>query len=90
MTLSKKEALIEVILERFTSIRFPRARDIKEKVENGGTLDDLDIEFFEEVFKDIKNNKHLAEDNEELQNLVAKFIQYNQEIMATALANEKK
>jgi len=50
MTLSKKEALIEVILEHFINIRFPRARDIKEKVENGATLDKFDIEFFEEAF----------------------------------------
>jgi len=42
------------------------------------------------LFKDIKNNQHLVEGNEELQALVAKFIQYNQEITERALANETK
>ena len=86
---TKEQALIEVILDRFINIRFPHAQDIKEKVENGETLSSMDIEFFEEVFKDIKNNKHLVEGNEELQSLVVKFIQFNKEITEKALENEK-
>ena len=89
MAMSKDEALIEVILERFNNIRFPRARDIKEKIEKGETLNEFDIEFFKEVFDDIKNNLHLVEADEELQSLVAKFIQFNEEITEKALENEK-
>ena len=50
----------------------------------------LILSFLKRLFKDIKNNQHLVEGNEELQALVAKFIQYNQEITERALANETK
>ena len=46
MKLSKKEALIKVILERFTNMRLPRVRDIQKKVEKGETLNEMDSEFF--------------------------------------------
>jgi len=89
MTLSKNELIIEVLLDRFTTLRLPRTLDIKEKVTKGGTLNGADIEFFEEVFRDIKDNQHLVEGNEELQTIIAKFIHLNKEITDIALANEK-
>ena len=90
MSLSKEEALIVVILERFTKIRVPKVLAIKEKVEKGETLSDMDIEFFEEVFADIRSNQHLVDGNEELQTLAAKFIHINKEITDKALANENE
>ncbi len=90
MAMSKNEALIEVILERFLKIRFPRAKDIKEKIDQGETLNDMDVDFFKEVFHDIKQNQHLVDKNDELQVIVAKFIHYNKEITDQALVNEKK
>ena len=90
MAMSKNEALIEVLLDRFINIRFPRIKDIKEKVEQGETLSTIDIEFFKEVFSDIKDNKHLVDGNKELQDMVAKIINYDKEIIDMALANEQK
>ena len=90
MAMSKNEALIQVLLDRFINIRFPRIKDIKEKVEQGETLSTLDIEFFKEVFSDIADNKHLVEGNKELEDMVAKIINYDKEVMDMALANEQK
>jgi hypothetical protein len=90
MSVEKKEALVTVLAERFTTIRLPRILDIKEKVEKGGTLNDSDVEFFEEVFADTRKNKSIIEGDKELEGLVAKAIHLNKEIMDLALENEKK
>jgi hypothetical protein len=89
MSDKKIEGLITVLAERFTKIRLPRILDIKEKVDKGEILNDSDIEFFEEVFADIRKNEPIIEGNKELEGLVAKAIHLNKEITDMALENEK-
>ena len=90
MSMSKKDGLITVLIERLVDIRIPRILDIKEKVENGNTLNDVDIQFFNHVLYDFKQNQHLLNENEELQKLAAQFIHFNNSITTMALENEKK
>jgi len=49
---SKKAALIQVLVERLEKIRLPIALELKEKVDRGEVLNDLDIGFLEEVLSD--------------------------------------
>ncbi len=86
---SKDLGVISVLLERFEKQRLPRALSIKEKVDQGETLDDFDIEFLEEVFAAANEIKPLVERNPEYQKLVAQAVHLYGEIMEKALLNEK-
>ncbi len=88
--MSNKDAMIEVVVERFVKLRLPRALDIKKNLERGEVLCDMDIQFLEEMMRDISHNQHLAEGNQELQNLVARAIHLNKQITEMALANQQK
>ena len=56
----------------------------------GGLLDDIDIEYLEEVFADANNSRQLVERHPEHQELVAQIINLYSEITARGLENEKQ
>jgi len=58
---SNDEGLIQVLAERLERRRLPRALSLKEKVDRGETLNEFDIEFLEEVFKDAQSVHTLLE-----------------------------
>jgi cell shape-determining protein MreC len=88
--MTKNDALIQVVLERFVNRRLPRILDIKKKVKKGELLNEMDISFFNKVMKDNRDNQHLIKDNEDLKNMLAKAIHLYKEITEMALENEKK
>ena len=49
------EGTIVALLDRFRLQRLPQALALKEKVDAGGTLDDHDIAFLEQVFEDMRD-----------------------------------
>lgn len=85
----KQAAIIQVLVERFEKQRLPRALALKEKVDAGGRLEDIDISFLEEVFRDAQENLHLVEKNPKWQDLAAQILTLYEEITAKALDNEK-
>ncbi len=82
-------AEIQVLLERITHMRLPRALDLKAKVERGECLTDFDIEFLEHVFADAGHAKSIADRHAELQSLAARLVGLYSEITRLALENEK-
>ena len=84
-----EEAVIETLLDRFVNQRLPRAISIKEKVDRGEVLNDLDIQFLEEVFSSANKIKPLIDKHPEYETLAAKTINLYSEIMDKALHNEK-
>ena len=86
---SKDAGLIQVLAERLETQRLPRALSLKEKVDQGETLDDFDIKFLEEVFKDAQSVRGLVDRHPEWQDLAAKLIHLYKEITDKALENEK-
>jgi len=86
---SKDAGLIQVLAERMESQRLPRALSLKEKVDQGETLDDFDIKFLEEVFKDAQSVRGLVDRHPEWLDLAAKLIHLYKEITDKALENEK-
>ena len=84
-----EEAVIETLLDRFVNQRLPRAISIKEKVDQGEVLNDLDIQFLEEVFSSANKLKPLIDKHPEYETLAAKTISLYSEIMDKALENEK-
>jgi hypothetical protein len=52
---AEDRGLAEVVLERLEKERLPRAIDLKDKVDAGARLDDMDIAFLERVFADTQD-----------------------------------
>ena len=87
---SKDAGLIQVLATRLESQRLPRALSLKEKVDQGDTLDKYDLNFLEEVIDDANKIQPLLERHPEWQVLAAKIIHLYKEIAEKALENEKQ
>ena len=69
--------------------RYRRALEIKERVDKGERLTDLDVEFLEQVFKDGQENRQYAVKFPEYMDIISKIVHIYEDIMAKALENEK-
>lgn len=87
--ISKDAGLIQVLAEQLKSQRLPRALSMKEKVDRGETLDELDIRFLEQVFEDARSVSLVVDRHPEWQDLATKMMILYKEITDKALANEK-
>ena len=86
---SKDAGLMQVLAERLEQRRLPRALDLKEKVDQGETLNEFDIQFLERVLNDAQEVHNLVDRHPEWQDLVARLIHLYNEITEKALENEK-
>ncbi len=80
--------IIIVLLERFQKQRLPRILKIKEKVDNGQCLEELDIEFLKVLFADAKSNLPLLHRHTEYDYLAGKITFLYHEITEKALQNQ--
>lgn len=86
---SEDAGLIAVLIDRFESERLPRALELREKVDKGETLNNIDIAFLEQVFADANKLGPLLERHDEYQKLVSQAVELYKEITEKALENEK-
>ena len=86
---SHDAGVLYTLVDRFNSQRLPRALDLKEKVDAGETLSDLDLQFLEEVFADANKMRPLAERHPEYHELIARAIHLYKEILDKAMENQK-
>ena len=86
---SMDEGVLTVIVERMQEQRFPRALELKAKVDAGETLDDFDIDFLERVFEDCTRLKPLLDRHPDYQDLAARMMNLYHAITTQALANEQ-
>jgi hypothetical protein len=84
-----EQALIVTTLDRLRTQRLPRALDIKKKVDAGGTLDQFDIAFLNEIFEDSSFRRAAVDTHPEFQEIVARMTHLYREITDKALANEQ-
>jgi hypothetical protein len=80
--------LIEVLLERLEKQRLPRLLVIKEKVEGGRSLDDIDVDFLEKSMEDARNIMPIIDRHPEYQSLAAKVVELYKSISEKALEIE--
>lgn len=86
---SQDEGLLAVIVERIEEQYLPRALDLKEKLDQGGVMEDLDIDFLERVFADSDELKPLLDRHPEYQGLAARMMDLYHAITTQALDNEQ-
>jgi hypothetical protein len=82
--------VIQTLLDRLNSQRLPMALALKDKVDQGGTLSEYDIQKLEEVFADAQTIQPLIARHPEHQDLVARILHLYSEILDKATENEKK
>ncbi len=82
--------LLSVLVERLEKQRLPHALALKQKVDDGGTLDDYDIDFFKEVFADAANVGPLIQRHPEYIELAGKLTHLYQQITEKAVENQQK
>jgi len=87
--ITKDAGLIQVLAKRMETQRLPRALSLKDKVDQGETLNEFDIHFLERVFQDDQQNIPLMDRHPEWQDLTARVIQLYKEITEKALRNEQ-
>lgn len=80
----------QALLDRLNNQRLPRALELKDKVDAGGTLSEYDLTFLEEVFADAQTIQPMVDRHPEYQKLVARVVHLYKEILDKAMANEKK
>ena len=89
MTDSRHElSIIQSLAERFERSRLPRLLDLRQRVEQGDVLSELDIVFLEEVIHDARQSKPLMDHYPEWQRFCASVIHLYEQITEKALDNE--
>jgi len=84
------QGVIQAVVERLEKIRLPTALQLQEKVNNGETLNDLDLAFLDNVFQDSQKISGMLEKYPEWQPLAARMISLYNEITTKALENEQE
>lgn len=86
----EQDGVVIAFLERFEKFRLPRALEIKQRVDQGGTLETFDMDFLARVFEDAQRIKSFVDQRPDLQPLYTRAVDLYHEITETALANEER
>ena len=83
------QGTIAVLLKRLNEQRLPRALELRDRVNRGGVLTELDIKFLADVFEDTNKIKPLIVKNPAYHEIVGRMVGLYKEITDKALANEQ-
>lgn len=86
---SKDTGVIAVLAKRMVEERLPKALAMKERVDRGGLLNDLDLAFLEQIVADAGQVRPLMQKDPRVLEVAGRMVQLYKEITERALANEK-
>ena len=86
---SEDQGIIQVIVDRMEKQRLPIALELQEKVNRGDTLNDLDLEFLDNVLHDSQKIRAMLDKYPAWQPLAARMMSLYSEITTKALENEQ-
>jgi hypothetical protein len=86
---SKDTGVIAVLAKRMVEERLPKALAMKERVDKGGLLNDLDLAFLEQVVKDAGQIRPMMQKDPRVLEVAGRMVQLYKEITDKALENEK-
>jgi hypothetical protein len=81
--------VIRALVERFEQQRLPHLLELRERVDRGEVLGDLDIRYLSQVFDEARQSKHIMDRHPEWQQFCSEVIHLFREITEKALKNEK-
>ena len=87
--ISKETGIIAVLEKRMVEERLPRALAMKERVDRGEVLNELDLAFLEQVVADARNAGPLMQKVQSELEIAGRMIHLYEEITEKALENEK-
>jgi len=90
MKLTNEDKVFTVILERFDKQRLPIVKNLKIKVDNGELLDDLELMFLEQVFKDAHDLLPKVQKHPEFERIFTQAIHLYHQITEQAIENTKR
>jgi len=79
--------IIEVVIQRLEKQRLPRLLALKDKVDNGESLDDYELEFLEHSMVDARELIPVIDRNPDYQSLAVKVVELYKDISDKALQN---
>ena len=85
---AEDEATLAVLLERARS-GIPNLLALKERIDQGDTLSDLEIADLEDIFERMRHMIHIYDEHEEVQTIVAKAVSIYLHITQKAVENEE-
>jgi hypothetical protein len=85
-----EEGTIAVLLKRAVEKRIPNVLAIRDRLEKGGTLSNLEITHLEEILANSRKMQEMVERHPEFHELAAKMINLYAEITRMAVENEEK
>jgi hypothetical protein len=85
----KEDGVILALIDRFEKQRLPRLKILKEKVESGELLSDVDIDFLDKVIHDAQQSKLLIDRHPEWKEFCANVVHLYETITEKALENEQ-
>lgn len=86
---SKETGVLAVLAKRMVEERLPKALALKERVDRGEVLNDLDLVFLEQVVADSKTVGPLVKDNPQAADIAGRMLHLYREITTKALENEQ-
>lgn len=81
--------VMKALLDRFNQQRLPRLLELKERVDRGEKLNDLDIAHLEQAFSEADQIKAIIDKHPEFQPLVTQVINLYKQVTEKALENER-